>query len=211
MTDVTDQDATDTGADRIVTVPNALSILRLLGVPLFLYLLLGPHADVWALLVLVASGVTDWADGKLARLLDQSSRLGALLDPFVDRLSIVATLIGLVARGILPWWIAAVLIGRELVLAPTLVVYRRRGLPPPQVLYLGKGATFLLMCALPLLLLDLAVPATSVVAHPLGWAALIWGTTLYVWTALLYLLQCYRTARAVPPHPSAPGHGRATG
>lgn len=211
MTDVTDQDATDTGADRIVTVPNALSILRLLGVPLFLYLLLGPHADVWALLVLVASGVTDWADGKLARLLDQSSRLGALLDPFVDRLSIVATLIGLVARGILPWWIAAVLIGRELVLAPTLVVYRRRGLPPPQVLYLGKGATFLLMCALPLLLLDLAVPATSVVAHPLGWAALIWGTTLYVWTALLYLLQCFRTARAVPPHPGTPGHGKATG
>lgn len=199
MTDVTSQDATAPGADRIVTVPNALSLLRLLGVPLFLYLLLGPHADGWALTVLVVSGFTDWADGKLARLLDQTSRLGALLDPFVDRLYIVATLVALVARHIIPWWIAAVLIGRELVLAPTLLVYRRRGLPPPQVLYLGKGATFLLMCALPLLLLDLAVPATSTIAHPLGWAALIWGTALYVWTGLLYLLQCYRTARAVPP------------
>lgn len=117
----------------------------------------------------------------------------------VDRLYIVTTLIALVARDVIPWWIAAILIGRELVLAPTLAVYRRRGMPPPDVLYLGKGATFLLMCALPLLLLDLAVPATSAVAHPLGWAALIWGSALYVWTGLLYLGQALWIARAVTP------------
>ncbi len=70
-----------TGADRVWTIPNALSVLRLLGVPLFLWLLLGPHADGWALLVLAVSGFTDWADGVLARRLDQRSRLGALLDP----------------------------------------------------------------------------------------------------------------------------------
>ncbi len=77
------------GADRILTIPNVLSMIRLAGVPLFLYLLLGPQADGWALAVLMLSGFTDWADGKLARLLNQMSRLGALLDPFVDRLYVI--------------------------------------------------------------------------------------------------------------------------
>ena len=72
------------GTDRILTVPNALSLLRLIGVPVFLWLVLVTHADVWALILLAASSFTDWADGKLARLLDQTSRLGALLDPAVE-------------------------------------------------------------------------------------------------------------------------------
>lgn len=198
MGDVTTPDDTTPGADRILTIPNLLSFVRLLGIPLFLYLILVVHADGWALAILFLSGFTDWADGKLARLLDQTSRLGTLLDPMVDRLYIVTTLIAFVARDVIPWWMAAILIGRELVLAPTLAVYRRRGMPPPDVLYLGKGATFLLMCALPLLLLDLAAPATSAVAHPLGWAALIWGSALYVWTGLLYLVQAGWIARVVP-------------
>ena len=204
MTDSTASAESRQGSDRIWTIPNALSVLRLLGVPLFLWLLLGPQEDGWALVVLIVSAFTDWADGKLARLLDQASRLGALLDPMVDRLYIVTTLIALVARDVIPWWIAAILIGRELVLAPTLAVYRRRGMPPPDVLYLGKGATFLLMCALPLLLLDLAAPATSAVAHPLGWAALIWGSALYVWTGLLYLVQAGWIARVVPSREGQP-------
>ncbi|HET8993838.1 MAG TPA: CDP-alcohol phosphatidyltransferase family protein [Rhodococcus sp. (in: high G+C Gram-positive bacteria)] len=204
MGDVTTPDDTRPGADRILTIPNLLSFVRLLGIPVFLYLILVVHADGWALAILFLSGFTDWADGKLARLLDQASRLGALLDPMVDRLYIVTTLIALVARDVIPWWIAAILIGRELVLAPTLAVYRRRGMPPPAVLYLGKGATFLLMCALPLLLLDLAVPTTSAVAHPLGWAALIWGSALYVWTGLLYLGQAVWIARAVSPNEGQP-------
>lgn len=204
MGDVTTPDDTRPGTDRIFTVPNLLSFVRLLGIPLFLYLILVVHADGWALAILFLSGVTDWADGKLARLLDQASRLGALLDPMVDRLYIVTTLIAFVARDVIPWWLAAILIGRELVLAPTLAVYRRRGMPPPEVLYLGKGATFLLMCALPLLLLDLAIPATSAVAHPLGWAALIWGSALYIWTGLLYLVQAGWIARVVPPREGQP-------
>ena len=188
-------------SDRILTVPNALSVLRLIGIPVFLWLMLVRHADGWAFALLIASGFTDFLDGKLARLLDQTSRLGALLDPLVDRLYIVTTLVALVARGIVPWWIAAVLIGRELVLAPTLAVYRRRGLPPPDVLYLGKGATFLLMCALPF-----AVPAAADVVEPLGWAALIWGTALYLWTGALYLYRAVETARVMP----GPGRARHT-
>ncbi|MCD5422410.1 CDP-alcohol phosphatidyltransferase family protein [Rhodococcus pyridinivorans] len=197
MTDATGT-ADARGSDRILTVPNVLSFVRLLGVPVFLYLILVAHADVWALILLAASSITDWADGKLARLLDQTSRLGALLDPAVDRLYIVATLVALVARDIVPWWIAVILVGRELVLAPTLAVYRRRELSPPDVLYLGKGATFLLMCALPLMLGAVAVPASEPITGPLGWAALIWGTVLYVWTGLLYLGQAVVTARTLP-------------
>lgn len=207
MTDATTT-ADARGADRILTVPNLLSFVRLLGVPLFLYLVLVVEADAWALILLIVSSLTDWADGKLARLLDQTSRLGAILDPLVDRLYVVTTLVALVVRGILPWWIAAVLVGRELVLVPTLAVYRRRGLPPPEVLYLGKGATFLLMCALPLLLGAVAVPASEPVTGPLGWATLIWGTVLYVWTAALYLVQAVTIARTVPvvgPHSRPPG------
>lgn len=139
-------------ADRLLTIPNALSVLRLLGVPLFLYLLLGPHADGWALVVLVAAGLSDWLDGKIARWLDQASRLGALLDPAADRLYILATLVAFVVRGIVPWWVAAVLVGRELVVGLCLPVLRARGYGPFEVNYLGKAATFNLLYAFPMLL-----------------------------------------------------------
>ncbi|WP_346764812.1 CDP-alcohol phosphatidyltransferase family protein [Rhodococcus sp. HNM0569] len=187
-----------TVSDRIVTVPNALSIVRLLGVPLFAWLLLVAHADGWALAVLMLSGATDWLDGKLARLLNQMSRLGSLLDPFVDRLYVVVTLVAFVARDFLPWWVAAILIGRDVVLACTLPIYRRRGLPPPTVIYLGKAATFALMCALPLVLaaqLDWAGAAT---VHAFGFAFLVWGTVLYVWTGVIYLAKALALARSAP-------------
>lgn len=191
--------------DRVLTVPNLLSVVRLIGVPLFAYLLLGPHADGWALAILMLSGVTDWADGKLARLLNQTSRLGALLDPFVDRLYVVTTLLAFAIRGMVPWWVTFVLIGRDLVLAASLQVYRRRGLPPPAVLYLGKAATFALMFALPLVLAAQTDWVGAAVAHAWGYALLAWGTGLYVWTGLLYLLAARNTAREVPVA-SAPSH-----
>ncbi|WP_072690124.1 CDP-alcohol phosphatidyltransferase family protein [Rhodococcus marinonascens] len=188
---------------RIMTVPNFLSVVRLLGVPLFVYLLLVTHSDGWALAILIISGFTDWLDGKLARVLDQSSKLGALLDPFVDRLYVVTTLVAFVVRGFIPWWVAAILIGRDAVLALTLVVYRRRGLPPPEVMYLGKGATFLLMFALPMILAAHGDWSIATVAWPLGSALLIWGTVLYVWTGLLYAMNAVSVVRTVPARGSA--------
>ncbi|BAH48893.1 CDP-alcohol phosphatidyltransferase family protein [Rhodococcus opacus] len=185
-------------SDRIVTVPNLLSVVRLLGVPLFVYLLLVTHSDGWALAILMISGFTDWLDGKLARILDQSSKLGALLDPFVDRLYVVTTLVTFVVRGFIPWWVAAILIGRDAVLALTLLIYRRRGLPPPDVMYLGKGATFLLMFALPMTLAAQGDWSIATVAQPLAAALLVWGTVLYVWTGLLYTVNAVTVARTVP-------------
>ncbi|WP_070380744.1 CDP-alcohol phosphatidyltransferase family protein [Rhodococcus sp. WMMA185] len=185
-------------SDRIVTVPNLLSLVRLLGVPLFVYLLLVTQSDGWALVILIASGFTDWLDGKLARVLGQSSRFGALLDPFVDRLYVVTTLVTFVIRGFIPWWVAAILIGRDAVLALLLVIYRRRGLPPPEVIYLGKGATFLLMFAMPMILAAHIDWGFAAVAQPLGSALLIWGTVLYVWTGLLYAMTALRVMRMIP-------------
>ena len=184
---------------RVLTVPNLLSLLRLAGVPLFLWLLLGPRADGWALVVLMVGGFTDWLDGKLARLLDQYSALGALLDPAVDRLYILAALVALGARGVVPWWAVAVLVGRDVVLAACLVVLRARGYAPFRVTYLGKAATFLLLYAFPLLLLGSSTGAAADVARPLGYAFAIWGIGLYLYSGLLYLAQFVLAVRHPAP------------
>jgi cardiolipin synthase len=175
--------------DRIWTIPNALSVLRLLGVPLFLWLLLGPHADVWALVVLAVSGFTDWADGVLARRLNQTSQFGAMLDPFADRLYILATLAGLVLRHVIPLWLAVVLVARDLILGVALTFLRRAGYLPPAVHYLGKAATFCLLYAFPLLLLGLYHGPVATAAKACAWAFTVWGTALYLWAGAVYLTQ----------------------
>ena len=182
--------------DRVWTLPNALSVLRLLGVPLFLWLLLGPEADGWAVVVLMVSGVTDWLDGKLARWLNQSSKLGALLDPAADRLYIVSTLVALALRGIVPVWVVALLLGRELVLGVMLVVLRRHGYPPLQVHYLGKAATLLLLYAFPGLLLAHGTGWLATAIEPFAWAFTIWGTALYLLAGLFYVIQVAGILRA---------------
>ena len=180
----------------MLTGPNLLSLLRLAGVPLFLYLLLGPRADGWAIVVLMIGGITDWLDGKLARLLDQRSRLGALLDPAVDRLYILAALVALGVREIVPWWAVLALVARDLVLAATLPVLRRRGYRPYPVSYLGKGATFLLLYAFPLLLLGQGSGFFADLARPIGIAIAVWGTAIYLYSGLLYLAQFGLAMRA---------------
>ncbi|WP_199506302.1 CDP-alcohol phosphatidyltransferase family protein [Geodermatophilus sp. TF02-6] len=190
--------------DRVWTVPNALSLLRLLGVPLFLWLLLGPRADGWAVVVLAVSGVTDWADGRLARALGQSSRLGALLDPAADRLYVVATLVAFVLRDVVPLWVVAVLVGREVVLGAALLVLRRYGYPPLQVHYLGKAATFTLLYAFPLLLLADGEGPVVAVARPVAYAFTIWGGALYVLAGVLYVVQVVGLVRAERAAAGAP-------
>ena len=186
--------------DRIVTIPNALSFLRLLGVPLFLWLVLGPHADGWAVALLIVSGATDWLDGKIARATGQISRLGQLLDPLADRLYIAATLVGLALRGLVPWWLVVLLLARDLVLAVVLAALKRRGVTGLPVHFLGKAATFNLLFAFPLILLGADALGVAFswadVARDLGWAFTLWGTALYWWAGLLYIEQARRFLRA---------------
>ncbi|MBU8819798.1 CDP-alcohol phosphatidyltransferase family protein [Mycolicibacterium goodii] len=192
--------ARDLGRDRVLTVPNVLSFVRLLLVPVFLYLLLVAHAQGWAVAVLMFSGFSDWADGKIARLVaNQSSRLGELLDPLVDRIYMVTVPVALALHGAVPWWIVVTLLGRDAVLAATLPVLRRRGLAALPVTYIGKAATFALMSGFPLVLLGQWDALWSRVVLACGWAFLIWGLLLYLWSAVLYLIQVVLVVRRMPP------------
>ena len=182
---------------RILTVPNAISVARLAGLPVFLWLVLGPQADGWAVALLIVAGLSDWLDGVIARAWNQQSRLGQVLDPAADRLYIAATLIGLAIRGIIPWWLVALLVARELVLGAALLVLRRHGYGPLQVSLVGKTATLCLLYAFPLLFLGSHAGTAALVARVLGWAFAIWGTALYWWAAVLYLEQTRRLGAAV--------------
>ncbi len=183
---------TEVQTDRILTIPNVISFIRLLGVPLFLWLILVPQADGWALVLLVASGISDWLDGKIARATGQISRLGQILDPIADRLYIAAALLGLALRGIIPWWLVGLLVARDLLLAALLPALKKRGLVGLPVHFLGKAATFCLLYAFPLLLLGDAPGTLGEVARIVGWAFVIWGTALYWYAALLYVEQARR-------------------
>ena len=182
-----------------LTIPNALTALRGLGVPLFIWLALDKQADGLAVIVLAIGGVTDYLDGKLARMWNQTSRFGELADPAIDRIYILATLIVLYLRDALPLWVIFVLLGRDLILALVTIVLTRKGLPPLQVTYIGKAATFNLLYAFPLLLLALTESSVGTVAFIFGWAFAIWGVALYTFTGVSY----FRTAlNAIRVHPS---------
>jgi len=181
--------------DRIVTVPNLLSIGRLFGVPLFLWLVLVPHADGWALVVLMVSGITDWLDGMLARTLNQASKLGQILDPVADRLYILAVVIGLAIRDIIPWWLAVLLPLRDVLLFSLVPFLRTRGYSALPVHFLGKAATASLLYAFPLLLLGEGEGAIQTLADVLGWAFTIWGVGLYWWAGILYAYQVSQLMR----------------
>ena len=179
----------------ILTVPNLVSFVRLLGVPLFLYLLLVPHADVAAIVVLAIGGTSDWVDGFLARRLKQVSRLGELLDPLADRLYIFATLIALTVRGVLPWWFTIALVAREAFLGVLLLLLRRRGYGPPAVHYVGKSATFILLVAFPVLLLAHVLGQPYGWWYAAGWGLALWGLALYWIAAIFYVIQVYGALR----------------
>jgi len=184
--------------DRVLTVPNALSVVRLLLVPVFLWLLF-TDANAWAVGVLMFSGFSDWADGKIARLVaNQSSRLGELLDPLVDRIYMITVPLALAVHGAIPWWFVIALLARDVVLATTLPLLRSRGLAALPVTYLGKAATFALMSGFPLVLLGQWDALWSRVVLACGWGFLVWGLALYVWSGVLYLMQVALVMRQMP-------------
>ena len=179
----------DTQGSTVWTLPNAVSALRLLGVPLFLWLVLGPEADVLAVLLLMVSGFTDWLDGYLARRLNQMSKLGEILDPVADRLYILAVVIGLAMRDIIPWWVALILPARDAFLWCLVPFLRTRGYSALPVHFLGKAATFNLLYAFPLLFIGDGDGTVATLGKMFGWAFAIWGIGLYWWAGLLYAWQ----------------------
>ncbi|MCW2800974.1 MAG: CDP-diacylglycerol--glycerol-3-phosphate 3-phosphatidyltransferase [Aeromicrobium sp.] len=185
--------------ERILTIPNLLSFVRLLLVPVFLWLVLGPKHDVLALVVLMVSGITDYLDGKLARRLNQASKIGAILDPVADRFFILAVVIGLGYRDIIPWWLAVILPLRDVFLFSLVPFLRTRGYSSLPVHFLGKAATASLLYAFPLLLLGDATGTVADLANVFGWAFTVWGVALYWWGGILYAFQVRRLMVSTPP------------
>lgn len=185
-------------SDRFWTLPNAISLGRIALIPVLVLSILAwddPPLALWLLGVLV---VSDWLDGKIARLWNMRSTWGERLDPIADRILVAAVPVSFAVAGYIPVWIVVVLTARDLLLTATLPVYRRRGLDP-EVTYLGKAATFALFWSLPLLLTGHAGVPGGQAFELVGEACLYWGVGLYAWSGGIYVWQASRIARAVPP------------
>jgi len=175
-------------SQELKSIPNMLSILRLLLVPVFLWLLIADQFLV-AFLVLMFASFTDWLDGFIARKFNQITSLGKVLDPSADRLFILATLIGLTVNEIIPAWLAIVIVARDVLLLIGYPISASHGYGPLPVHFLGKAATFALLYALPLLLLADVWPSAEAVILPLAWGFAYWGIGLYWVAGFVYLAQ----------------------
>jgi cardiolipin synthase len=172
----------------VVNVPNLLSSLRILLVPVFLWLLLH-QLFLAAIAVLAFAGLTDFLDGYLARKLNQTTKLGKMLDPVADRLYIFATLLALSATGYVPWWLAGLVILRDLLMLISLPVLASVGYRSLPVHYLGKASTFALLYSFPLLLMGKIFTEAAFIITPIAWAFALWGMALYWWSGFVYLWQ----------------------
>lgn len=191
-------------SNRIMTIPNLLSFLRLLLIPVF-FALLASGRFGWALLALAVASLTDLLDGMIARRLGQVTKLGQQLDPIADRLTILAALLGFGIAGLVPWWFVILLLARDVLIVSLGWWLGRAGYGMLPVHYLGKLATFVLLTALPLLIVGAAFPAVEAWVNPLAWAAALWGVFLYWWAGILYARQTAQLVRktAVPPAASS--------
>jgi cardiolipin synthase len=170
----------------VVNIPNLLSFLRIALVPVFLWLLLN-EMFLWAIFVLMVAGITDFLDGFLARKLNQMTKLGKVLDPVADRLYIFATLLALSVTGNIPWWLAALVIARDVLMLISLPALASLGYATLPVHFLGKASTFALLYSFPLLLMGKIFIEAQFILLPLAWAFALWGVVLYWWSGFVYL------------------------
>ncbi len=174
--------------DRIWTLPNLVTLIRLLCLPLFLYLLFGVENRVAAAVLLGGLGATDWVDGYLARRLDQTSEFGRVFDPTVDRILFIVALTAIVIDGSIPVWFAVAVLAREILVGAMMVVATVfLGVEPVAVTWWGKTATFLLMFAVPSFLLGASDLGWAGMFQFLGYALGIPGLLLSVWTGFAYI------------------------
>jgi cardiolipin synthase len=187
-----------TGIDRIWTVPNAISFIRLVMVPVFLWLLVTGN-DTTALIVLIIATTSDFVDGMIARNFNQVTRLGMYLDPLSDRLFIAASVIGLAIRGLIPAPLLAVVLARDLVLL-SVVLYRRLRIADfPRVTFVGKTATFILFIAFPVVVLGTVWTDAPVPLEFIGWLLGGVGAGVYWVAGFGYLGVLRRTIPGVSP------------
>ncbi len=184
----------------MLTIPNALSALRLVGVPVFLWLLFSDQL-IWSFVVLALSGLTDYLDGKIARRFAMVSRVGQLLDPLADRLYVLTTIVALALRDVIPLWFLVLLLARDAFMGALILLLKRVGQTGLPVHFVGKAATFNLLYAFPVLLLADVDGWVGSLARPFGWAFAWWGAGLYWLAAALYAVQAVPILRRGRPAP----------
>lgn len=193
----------------VLTLPNVITVLRFLGVPLFMWLVLAQKEYGWAVAVLAIMGSTDWVDGYVARRLGQVSTLGRVLDPAADRLALIAVALTLVLAGVVQWWYLAALLVPDVVLGTASLFYFRSH-PDLPVSKVGKVRTALLLVGTPLLVIsNLAIPGAAVYAA-IAWVFLILGLVGHWVAAVNYFRAIVAKGRPVRVH-RLEDHGRGGG
>lgn len=185
--EVVEEVTADDAIDRIVTLPNAITVVRLSLLPVFVYLLFGQDDRFWAGWLLFALGCTDWVDGYLARRLGQVSTVGKVLDPVADRLLFFVGGLSILIDGSVPVWVVVLVLVREVGVAVGTLALAAMGARRIDVTWYGKAATFLLMGAFPAFLVSHSDTGTADAYGVLAWSVAIPGLVLSYWSALLYV------------------------
>jgi len=180
------------GEDRILTVPNLVTVLRLVGTGVFVWLLFGAHRQTPAAILLAVVGATDWVDGFLARRLHQVSTVGKVLDPLADRLLVGTAVVSVIVRGAVPVWFGVATITREAVVSVAVLLLASLGAERIDVLFVGKAGTFGLMFAYPTFLLSYGSAGWQGPIRTIGWVTGIIGLTLAWIAAGAYIPVGYR-------------------
>ena len=192
---MTGQEDDGAGLDRIATIPNAISVIRLLCVPLFLWLLFGRENRLGAALLLGGLGATDWVDGYIARHFNQVSNLGKVLDPIADKVLLVTGMIAILIDGSVPPIIFWPAIAREVLVAATTVLLGAMGSRRIDVSWAGKCGTLLMMVAFPLFLWGHGEGP----AYAVAWVVAVAGLVMAWYAAATYVAparQALREGRA---------------
>jgi cardiolipin synthase len=182
--------------DRLLTAPNVITAVRLAGLPLFAWLVLGREQYLAAFWVLVAIATTDWIDGYVARRFDQVSRIGKLVDPLVDRLLLATATITLLVAGLLPWPLLALILVRDVVVLGVSFAWFG-GIPPIPVSRIGKLATALLMIGIPGFLLAGVDWGGADAVRAFAWITTVAGIIAYYTAAARYARVALAIRRAL--------------
>lgn len=179
--------ASDLGQNRVLTIPNLISVLRLACLPIFLYLLFGRDNALAAAWLLGALGATDWCDGYIARHFNQVSELGKVLDPVADRLLFFVGVGGILATGSVPVAIAVAVLAREVLVSVATIAIALLGGKRIDVTWFGKAGTFANMVAFPAFLGSHSTASYASVLGVLAWTSIIPGLLLSYYAAALYV------------------------
>ena len=185
----------DDGLDRILTAPNVITMLRLLCIPVFLWLLFGAHRQTAAAVLLAVLGATDWVDGHVARRYGQVSTFGKVLDPTADRLLVGTAVISIMVYGAVPLWFGLATIAREVLVSGVVLLLAAMGAARIDVLWVGKAGTFGLMFAYPTFLLGYGNADWQEPIRVIGWVTGLIGLALAWWAAGSYIAPARRALR----------------